>query len=310
MDARKSGGGIELAGNDNLVTALANATTEKEVDAAAKKINSGGSQKRINLLDELRGLCVLALMVYNISYMLGTYFQRDWFYGAFETMGVAKPAFAALFILISGVSIRLSRDAGRRAAILGCCALGISVVTLALFPKLGITQAGVMFGVLHMLACSTLLYVLLRKIIEKCPAILGALISLALFCWTFPLEDRRFSFFGVLTVQLPDKLYESNALFFLGFHNGDFARWDYFPLLPYLFMFLFGAFIGKYFIKEQLPDFCYKPHFPITGFMGRKALIIFMLHIPVFYGIAYLIHLLANPPNAPVVLIPLTIFLM
>ena len=290
------------------MTELANARTEAEVDAAAKRLNDqiqqrrqglGAQEKRIPLLDEFRGLCVAALMVYDFSFMLGTYFQKDWFYGAFETMGVAKPAFATLFILISGVSIRLSRDAGRRTAILGCCALGISVVTLVLFPKLGIDQAGVMFGVLHMLTCGALLYVLFRKLIEKCPAIIGALLSLALFCWTFPVQEGRFSFFGALTWELPEKLYQSDALFFLGFHSDDFFAWDYFPLLPYVFMFLFGAFVGKYLIKDQLPDFCYKPHFPLVGLIGRKALIIFMLHLPVFYGIGYLIHLIAHPPNAP-----------
>ncbi len=270
----------------------------KLINEDVKEIKGAKGIRRVEILDEFRGLCVLLLIIYHICYLLFTYFEKDWAGDVFDSLEMAKPVVAALFIMISGISIRLSRDPIKHALVLLTCALVISLVTLVLFPELGIKQAGVWFGVLHMLSCSAFLFVLGKKLFDKFPALVGALVSLALFCWFAPVERGEFSFFGSLTVALPDALYESNLLFPFGFHNAGFKSWDYLPLLPYFFMYLFGSFIGVWFVKGHLPEFCYKPHIAILGRIGRKALILFLLHIPIFYGIAYLVHLFTYPPNA------------
>ena len=274
------------------VTDLVNAKTEAEMDAAAKKINEqkeAGKKKRLALLDEVRGLCVLAMVCYHAFFVLASQFDVAWGQKLYEFFRPAQPAFAAMFILIAGICSRLSRDVKKRGFMLAVIALLISFLTMFVLPALGFQDIRVWFGVLHLLAASTLLFALLKKILDKIPSLLGVLLCLGLFFLFAPVGQGYLGMFGFHS-DLPQALYQSNALFFLGFHKPDFVSFDYFPLLPYFFLFLFGSFMGKYAEGENFPDFCYKPHSAFFGLLGRHALPIYLLHVPVFYGLVYFVR--------------------
>jgi len=293
------------------VTKLANATTEAEADEAADEFNEqlkasrrggGGtvstvgvgakSRKRVFLLDEMRGICVLCMVCYHAFNVLAFQFGVAWASRLYEFFQPAQPAFAALFILISGICSRLSRDVRKRGFLLAVVAMVISFVTVLLLPYLGFQDTQVWFGVLHLLAVSMLLFGFGKAIFDKIPAMLGVLLCLALFIVTAPVSQGYLGLFG-FHVNLPEALYQNNALAFLGFFNHEtFFSWDYFPLLPYFFLFLFGSYMGKFAEKERFPDFCYQTHLLFFGFLGRHALPIYLLHIPVFYGAAYFVQAL------------------
>lgn len=96
--------------------------------------------------------------------------------------------------------------------------------------------------------------------------------------------------FGSLTlVRLPQSLYELGFLFPLGIHPRFFSSADYYPLLPWIFIFGLGCFLGGYFYNGEAPDFCYRPHCPPLARVGRHALLIYLLHQPVAYGITWAI---------------------
>jgi uncharacterized membrane protein len=208
-----------------------------------------------------------------------------------------------MFILIAGICTRLSRDVRKRGLLLTVIALLITAVTVLLLPALGFEGIRVWFGVLHLLAASTLLFGFGKKIFDKFPALLGAILCLALFFLTAPVGQGYLGMFG-FHMDLPESLYRTNALAFLGFYNRDtFFSWDYFPLLPYMFIFLFGSYIGKLVIndkkknereKENLPEFCYTQHSAFFGLLGRRALPIYLLHVPVFYGLFYFARVLIS----------------
>ena len=248
--------------------------------------------KRLELLDEVRGLCVMAMVCYHAFFVLATQFDVAWGQTLYDFFRPAQPVFAAMFILIAGICSRLSRDIKKRGFMLAVIALLISFLTLLVLPALGFEDMRVWFGVLHLLAASTLLFALFKKILDKIPALLGAIICLALFLLTAPVGQGYLGMFGFHAV-LPQALYQTNALFFLGFHTPDFVSFDYFPLLPYCFLFLFGSSMGKYAEKESFPPFCYIKHSAFFGFLGRRALPIYLLHVPVFYGLFYLVRIIA-----------------
>ncbi|MDR2525928.1 MAG: DUF1624 domain-containing protein [Oscillospiraceae bacterium] len=248
-------------------------------------------RKRVAFIDELRGLCVVLMLVYHCFYMLATFFEKSWAVDTVETLAFIKPAVQAVFVILSGISIRLSRDVFRRSLQMMVSALLLSLVTLLLLPQIGVMQAGVWFGVLHMLAVSAFLFHLFCKGLEKIPPILGVPVMLALFALTSQIPAGKLGF-GEFSMDVPASFYETNILLPFGVHKPDLWQWDYFPLLPYFFIFLAGTFLGRWIQKGEVPDFCAKPNVVFLGVIGRKAMIIFLLHVPVFYGLAYLAKLI------------------
>jgi len=253
--------------------------------------------RRIHLIDEMRGICVLAMVAFHSFFVLGSQFGMDWGMRCYEFFRPAQPAFAAMFILIAGFCARLSRDIYRRGFLLAVIAAAITLLSVLLLPYLGFEGLRVWFGIIHLLAVSSLLFGLGRKIFDKIPAPVGLALCLALFFLTAPVSQGHLGLFG-LRMDLPEALYRTNALAFLGFATPAFEAFDHFPLLPYCFVFLFGTFMGKLNEKKGLPDFCYKPHMLFFGFLGRHALLAYLLHVPVFYGLAYFLQALLRMGNS------------
>jgi uncharacterized membrane protein len=270
------------------VTELVNAPDSQLPDF----MKGDGGKKRIEALDETRGLCVLLMIVYHGLYLLGLYFDVEWAASAQEKLFVFQPAVAALFILISGVCARLSRDVAKRGFQLLAIALAISVLTIGILPLAGIDKTPIWFGVLHMLSCSMLLFHVGRKVFDLVPAVVGALLCLFLFVFTARVEQGYLGLFGQFQLALPAWLDDIFILFPFGFYNNSFVSADYFPLLPYAFMFLFGTFLGKFAAKGQVPQWCYKRHFLFLGWFGKHALLCYVLHLPLLYGIFYLFQTL------------------
>jgi len=280
------------------LTEVLNAKTTEDVDNAIKKANGGQKPeekkepKRLAMLDEVRGLCVMAMVCYHAFFILASQFDVAWGQTLYDFFRPAQPVFAAMFILIAGICSRLSRDVRKRGLLLSVIALLINFLTLLVLPGMGFPDVRVLFGVLHLLAVSTLLFALFQKILDKIPALLGVILCLILFLLFAPVGQGYLGMFG-FHADLPPALYQTNALFFLGFHKPDFVSFDYFPLLPYFFLFLFGSFMGKYAKDEKFPDFCYTKHSAFFGLLGRRALPIYLLHVPVFYGLFYFLRLVA-----------------
>jgi len=330
------------------VTELANAKTEAEVDAAAANLNAeiNGPNKqrankdervgkwrvdqdgnisvqtgvwtptmarRVTIIDEIRGFCVLCMVVFHCLFILGSQFDVAWGTRLYEFFRPAQPAFSAMFILISGICARFSRDVRKRGFILVVAAAGITLTTVLLLPYLGFEGMRVWFGVIHLLAVSKLLFGLGNKTFDKIPSFLGLFICLGLFFFTAPVGQGYLGLFG-FHWDLPEALYRTNALAFLGFATPAFEAFDHFPLLPYCFIFLFGTFMGKMirfpsprkwgsgrkagWDDEGLPNICYKLHSMFFFLLGYYALPIYLLHVPVFYGLAYFLQALLGMGNS------------
>lgn len=95
---------------------------------------------------------------------------------------------------------------------------------------------------------------------------------------------------GPLAVRLPNALYATNWLAPLGFHNDTFESADYFPMLPWVFVYTAGIFIGKLAKAGKFPACLYKSRVPFFSWMGRYALILYLVHQPIIYGICLLIQ--------------------
>lgn len=242
-------------------------------------------KRRIELLDELRGFAILAMIVHHFFLDMGMVLGMDIGYEIFDKLCILQPLFWAIFIIISGICSRLSRNTIKRGAIVLGAGLAVTLVTAVMMPRFGFTGAEIYFGILSCLGSCMILTGLLMPLIKKMKPLTGMLICAVLFALTYSISNHSL-LFGL--IPLPDALYRTNWLMPLGFFTDSFASADYFALFPWLFMFLFGAFFGHYAAGGSFPAWTYKKHVRFFAFVGRNSLWVYLGHQPVIYALLYL----------------------
>ena len=242
-------------------------------------------EKRIHLMDELRGLAVLCMVFHHALLSIGDIFRSQFFINAFNSLHILQPIFWLLFFGISGVSSRLSKNNLKRGLILFGIALVTTAVTYAFFNG----RSTIVFGVLHFLSLAIIIFHFIKPLFNKINPIVGSVVSLALFAFTYEIYKGYVGIFDFVQYRLPRALYSSKYLFWLGFPKLGFRSADYFPLIPFIFLFFIGCFLGKYVKDGKLPKFAYKKRCGFLSFMGRRALIIYLAHQPIIYAVCYLV---------------------
>lgn len=220
--------------------------------------------------------------LYDLVYLFGVSFP------AFHTLGMHlfQQLICCGFIFMSGISGRYSRGNGRRGLMTLGCGVVISLGTFLLVPS-----EMIYFGILHFLGGAMILFGLLRGLLDKVPAAAGLVCSLVMWQLLYELPRGRIGLRDFASVSLPGGWYTHRWLLPLGFGG---AGSDYFPLLPWIFLFFAGAYFGVWVKQGRLPGFCYRSHLPWLAAVGRHAIIIYMLHQPVLYGVLWLFFRIAR----------------
>ena len=234
--------------------------------------------KRVRILDALRGAAVLAMIVHHgyvlLNFMRGIeigFFSSDYF-------PYIQMFFVGIFLLVSGICTNYSRSVAKRGVIVFAAAILVTLVTAVLLPLCGIGGLEIYFGILHMFGLSMLLYALLRPLLAKCPAAPVAVICFLLFIgWQIWMHF-------IPTMESP-----FGVMMLFGFPRESFYSADYYPLLPYFFLFVCGAMIGRPVKAGRFPKWFYDFHFAPLEFVGRHSLLIYLLHQPVILLIILLV---------------------
>ena len=256
--------------------------------------NISGSKNRIHLLDEIRGFAVFCMIFYHAFYFIGSSFGVNGAAELFDFFLPVQPMFAGIFIFLCGISCSLSKSNLRRGLVLLGIALGMTFVTAYVMPKLGFAECEIYFGILHFLSLCILIYTALSKKLVKTTLFKGILLCAVLYAFTSRIDEGVLAYGDLVVFTLPEKLYETNYLVPFGVYNSDFASADYFPLFPDIFIFFAGVFAGKHFISKGYPDWCYENKLPFFSFLGRNALVIYIVHLPVIYGVMYVMNSILN----------------
>ena len=243
----------------------------------------GNLRGRYSLIDALRGLALLNMLAFHFLYDVFVVYGGSFEWTQLTWVIVWERYICFSFILISGVSLNFSNHAIKRGLIVNACGLLITLVTAIAVPS-----QIIIFGILNLIGCAMLLDRPLKKLAEKLDPFLGASVSLALFAFFYGLPMRYVGFFGIPLIRLPDALYCFPPLAVIGLPDKGFFSTDYFPLVPWLFLFVCGFFVWRC-IARAGADPLFRRRIPVLGFIGRYTLWIYMIHQPVLMGICFLI---------------------
>ena len=225
------------------------------------------AKQRIELIDAVRGFDLYVMVVHHIFYDLCAFCGLPWVWFSNPVWNVVHYLSAGTFILLAGVSANFSHSNLKRGLRTLAIALGITAVTV-------LVNMPILFGVLHLLGSCMVLYALTARFWQRLPA------------WAIP----ALSLVGVLATAKLVNGYPTAVphLWMLGLTTPDFSSADYFPLLPWAFVFLFGTWAGKYVREGWLPRRFYEARAPRLAAVGRHSLLIYVLHQPVLYALTML----------------------
>lgn len=219
---------------------------------------------RIWELDFLRGIALLFMIYFHIIFDMKDIFGYNVEYSKGFNYLTGRVA-GILFILISGVSCTLSNNNIKRALKILTIAVTITIAT-----HLYDVELGVKFGVLHFLGFSIMIYPFLNKLNEYLLAMLGTVILI----------------FGNYVSKLNPG---TDYLFIFGITSEKFVSSDFYPLIPWLGIFIYGIILGKIFYKDKTSVFNLQLKNNIVSWLGRNTLIVYIIHQPIILSIIGLI---------------------
>lgn len=224
-------------------------------------------------LDFIRGLAIIMMVIFHVSFDLNNfhfididvYNGREWFY--------FRMAILTLFISCVGIALSLVNEKGisvqksiKRFGLLGGASALVTVASFITFP-----QTWIYFGVLHFIATASL-FALLFVEFEWIALVVGVVI-VTLFNLDY------ISMYWLYEIVQP--------ILHLPKHTEDLV-----PFTPWLGVVLIGIFIGK----KRLFVFPLQSNrlTESIGFLGKHALVIYLLHQPLFFGLTagadYVLH--------------------
>ena len=229
---------------------------------------------RLLKIDALRGITLISMIAYHtmwdLVYLYGI--RISWYDKA--PGAVWQQSICWTFILLSGFSWNLGHHHLKRGLTVF---ISGALVTLATF--LFMPDEVVWFGILTFIGTAMLLMIPIDRLLKSAGSTVSYFlipVSFVLFLVTKNIYYSSFPGGNYLTA-------------FLGFPFPGFFSTDYFPVIPWFFLYLTG-----YFISRALPDnarnILIKSICPPLEFIGRHTLIIYMLHQPVIYGVLQLIY--------------------
>ncbi|WP_395151176.1 heparan-alpha-glucosaminide N-acetyltransferase domain-containing protein [uncultured Allofournierella sp.] len=238
------------------------------------------THNRLHRLDALRGLALINMIAYHCMWDLVYLFGLDapWYRSA--GAHVWQQAICCTFIVLSGFCQPMGRRSFKRGAVVFGAGGLLSLVTLAVMPS-----NRVIFGVLTFLGSAMLLFTLLDQLLRRCPASVGLAMCLGMFLFTRQISSGVLGFGPLVLLQLPSTLYQNWFTTYLGLPMANFFSTDYFPLIPWVFLFGAGYYLNSICQQHSWMRYLRASTCPALEWIGRHSLVIYLLHQPVVYGV-------------------------
>lgn len=226
-------------------------------------------RERIAFFDTLRGFTIISMVCFHAAYDAAVLYgyELPWFSNPL-IQNLWRCSISWTFLMLAGWMTSFSRNNLKRGGIYALCALLVFIAT----SVAGVDTA-VSFGILFCMAASTFIAAALRPLIARIHAVAGLIACLALF---------------VSTYALPHARYAVEDLAWLGLPSYTFSSGDYYPLIPYTFLYLAGVFAARAFLERHrsgYPRWLVEADIAPLSQIGKASLVIYLVHQPLLLTI-------------------------
>lgn len=241
--------------------------------------------KRYLLVDGFRGLAIISMVIFHFLYDVNEVFGINTAWYEKIKVHIWQQSICWTFIIISGFVWQLGMKSNlKRGIFLNICGMVITLVTAVFTPS-----QTVWFGILNFMGCASLIMIPLHRIAGKISSLLGMILSMAIFVICRNITDGIIGIKNIFVIELPNWLYESKILTPLGFPFRSFVSSDYFPILPWIALFLFGYYLYSYAIEtDKLKKYAYR-EIPILSRIGQRSIWVYLLHQPICMAVCAII---------------------
>lgn len=240
---------------------------------------------RYGILDGMRGLVLCSMIIYHGCWDLVYIFHMDFSWYQSRGAYVWQQSICWTFIFLSGFCWSLGKKPFKRGMTVFGAGVLVTLVTCLFMP-----QDRVVFGVLTLIGSCMLLMLPMEKLVKKIPPKTGIFFSFLLFLLTRNINNGYLGFEEIRLARVPEQWYQGLIAAYLGLPFPGFFSTDYFSLIPWLFLFISGYFLyGIFYDHNGMENNLWKKEIPFFSFLGRKSLLIYMLHQPVIYLLLSLI---------------------
>lgn len=222
-------------------------------------------------LDIIRGITIIAMIFLHLLWDLDFFQVYPLDNGIYQINKIV--AFSFLFIVGICLSITNGRKTPcqqlKRGLWIFDVGMGLTVITLVFMP-----DKPILFGVLHCIGLSIILsipFLYIKKHIVYICAMAGTAIT------------ATGLLIGSIITENPTILQ-----LIIGMHQSDLWKHtiDYFPLLPWFGIVLFGIVIGSVLYKDgkrqfKIPQFIQNKSPAMVSYLGRHSLTVYLAHQPI-----------------------------
>lgn len=239
-------------------------------------------EKRFWEIDFLRAIAVIMMIIFHALYDFNYFNIYKFNVNAGFWLYFAR-ATASIFIFLVGISLILSFSKAKNNSYSKYFKKGLKVfflgLIISLVTYLFLEKGFIIFGILHFIGISVILSYPFLKL-KRLNLVLGVvLILIGIY-----LNEFQFSF---------------NWLLWAGLKPQNFYTLDYFPLLPWFGVVLFGIFFGNALYKDykrrfKLPNLTKFSIIRKLCFVGQNSLIIYLIHQPILIILLYIFKFVSN----------------
>jgi len=173
----------------------------------------------------------------------------------------------------------------RRGLMVSAGGLITTAVTLIFTPS-----TRIIFGILTLLGFLMIVMIPLHRLLDKIPPEAGLPVSFLLFFPFYPITQGYLGLYDwVVLAEMPYNLYHGLFATFWGLKDPTFFSADYYPVFPWIFLFLTGYYLFRLWDKYGRPGKWMFWQVPVLRWIGRHTLPIYLVHQPVIYGLLSII---------------------
>lgn len=233
---------------------------------------TGVNDTRLGFFDALRGFTMISMALfhgtYDLAYIYGV--SIPWFVNG-PVQDIWRASISWVFLFVAGWMCSVSHDNFKRSFKYAAAAFVVWIAT-----SVASVDNSINFGIIYCMAACTLTFALTKSLLTNLPA--------------YPTMAILLILFG-LTWNIPHHIYDIPGLAWLGFPDAGFVSGDYYPLIPFIFMFLAGYMASRGLSKTDTaqaasyPRWMYRHPFPALEALGRHALPFYLIHQPLILAV-------------------------